>query len=166
MADEAQPKKKSHKGLWITVGIIAFLIVVVAVAGNSGPKKVGETNSTTNTTAATTEFTANDVIQLDDYQLKIDKIERNWIPNNDYDRPESGKEYVLVSVTITNTGKSSISYNTYDFKLQDSNGVQKSEAFTTAENKLNSGDLAQGGVGRNVDGVHASDGKGPPLPLV
>lgn len=68
-----------------------------------------------------------------------------WIPNNDYDRPESGKEYVLVATTITNTGKSSVPYNTFDFKLQDSNGVQKNEAFTTAENKLNSGDLAANG---------------------
>ncbi len=145
MADEAQPKKKSRKGLWITLGIVAFLIVVIAAAGNSEPKKVGITNGTNTTTNSSTEFTANDVIQLNDYQLKIDKVERNWLPNNGYDRPESGKEYVLIAVTITNTGKNSIPYNTYDFKLQDSNGVQKSEAFTTAENKLNSGDLAANG---------------------
>lgn len=145
MADEVQPKKKHRKGLWITLGVVAFLIIVIVAAGNSAPKKVGETNATNTTTNSSTDFTANDVIQLGDYQLKIDKVERNWTSNNDYDRPESGKEYVLVAVTITNTGKNSIPYNSYDFKLQDSNGVQKSEAFTTGENKLNSGDLAQGG---------------------
>lgn len=118
MADETQPKKKSRKGLWITLGIVAFLIIVIAAAANSGPKKVGQTNGTSNTSSSTTEFSANDVIQLNDYQLKIDKVQRNWLPDNNYDRPESGKEYVLVTVTITNTGKSSIPYNTFDFKLQ------------------------------------------------
>lgn len=59
---------------------------------------------------------------------------------------ESGKEFVIVTVQITNNSDSTLDYNTFEFKMQDSNGVQQNEAITAlSEGKLNSGSLAKGG---------------------
>ena len=141
-----EPKKKSRKWLWILGGIIVVIIIIVAASGgNNEPTKVGETNMVSSNTNQQTEFAVGDKIKIDDYTMTVNKVERNWQSPADYDKPESGKEYVLVEVTITNEGSSSISYNTFDFKMQDSDGVQKTETYTMSTNKLNSGDLAPGG---------------------
>lgn len=137
-------KKKSRKWLWILGGVIVLIIIIAVAGGKNEPTKVGETNQASNVNQPT-EYKVGDVVKIDDYTMAVNKIERNWRSPAEYDKPESGKEYVLVEVTITNEGKKSISYNTFDFKIQDSNGVQKTEAFTMATNKLNSGDLAPGG---------------------
>ncbi len=128
---EQKPKKKSRKVLWIVLGVIVLLIIigVASSGGNSTPTKVGETN--TNTVSTSTQYKVGDVIKIGDYTLTVNKATRNWQSPADYDKPEAGKEYVLVEVTITNEGKSSASYNT--------------ETFTMADNKLNSGSLAAGG---------------------
>ncbi|MFA5030369.1 MAG: DUF4352 domain-containing protein [Patescibacteria group bacterium] len=139
------PKKKSHKWLWILGGIVILIIIIAVAGGNGEPKKVGETNTASSNTNQQTEYAVGDTVKISDYTMTINKIERKWQSPANYDKPESGREYVLAEVTITNEGKSSISYNTFDFKMQDSNGVQKTEAYTMATNKLNSGDLAPGG---------------------
>ncbi len=106
---------------------------------------ITETNTASENTNQQTEYAVGDTIKISDYTMTVNKVERNWQSPADYDTPESGKEYVLAEVTITNEGQSSISYNTFDFKMQDSDGVQKSEAITMSDNKLNSGDLAPAG---------------------
>ncbi len=142
---QPEPKKKSRKWLWILGGIVVLIIIIAVSGGNGEPTKVGETNTAGANTNQQTEYAVNDIIKIDDYTMTVNKVERNWQSPADYDTPESGKEYVLVEVTITNEGTDSVPYNTYDFKMQDNNGVQKTEAFTMVENSLSSGDLASGG---------------------
>lgn len=142
---QPEPKKKSRKWLWILGGVIILIIIIAVAGGNGEPTKVGETNTASSNTNQQTEYAVGDKIKIDDYTMTVNKIERNWQSPADYDKPEAGKEYVLAEVTITNEGKSSIPYNTFDFKMQDSDGVQKTETYTMATSKLNSGDLAPGG---------------------
>lgn len=61
--------------------------------------------------------------------------------------PGSGNEYVKVQVTIQNNSKGEASYNTFDWKLQDSKGVIKdvSSVAYSVDGALNSGQLAPGG---------------------
>lgn len=146
-AQAPQPvqKKKRRKWPWILLGIVILIIIIAAASNGNEPKKVGETNTTNTNTAQQSEYAVKDKIKLNDYTMTVNKVDRNWQSPASYDKPEAGREYVLVEVTITNEGKSSISYNTFDFKMQDNNGVQKTEAYTMATNKLDSGDLAPGG---------------------
>lgn len=142
---QSQPKKKRRKWPWILGGIVVLIIIIAIAGGNGEPKKVGETNSANSNANQQSEFAVGDTVKINDYTMTVNKVQRNWQSPADYDKPESGKEYVFVEVTITNEGKNSISYNTFDFKMQDSNGVQKTETYTMSTNKLNSGDLAPGG---------------------
>lgn len=83
---------------------------------------------------------------FDGKSITVTDVQRNYDTGNQFAQPESGKEFVIVTVQITNNSDSTLDYNTFEFKMQDSNGVQQSEAITAlSEGKLNSGSLAKGG---------------------
>lgn len=52
---------------------------------------------------------------------------------------------MVVNVTIRNLGTDEISYNPFDFKMQDADGAQESTSFASLDDQLNSGTLAGGG---------------------
>ena len=58
-----------------------------------------------------------------------------------------GTPITQVSVTYQNNGNSQASFNPYDWKAEDAQGAQRSQAFyTDGENELHSGTLAAGGT--------------------
>ena len=58
-----------------------------------------------------------------------------------------GKPITQVTVTYQNNGTSHAPFNPYDWKAEDAQGAQRSQAFyTDGENELNSGTLAAGGT--------------------
>ena len=107
----------------------------------------GDSNSSTSNSSETkTEFKVGDTASFDDKSITVKEVQRNYQTGIQFAQPESSKEFVLVTVEITNNGKTAMDYNTFEFKLQDTNGVQQSESFTAlSEGKLNSGSLAPGG---------------------
>lgn len=148
---EKTEKKKSwfarHKVLTV-IGVL-FIIAIIGSA-TSGGNKDGATSTGTNSASGTqeekTEFAVGETATFDDKSITVTEVQRNYSTGNQFAQPESGKEFVLVTVAITNNSKNSMDYNTYEFKLQDSNGVQQSESFSAlSEGKLNSGSLAAGG---------------------
>src|SRR5215208_4007423 len=66
--------------------------------------------------------------QLGDRTLVVNEVE-GYAPPNQFQRPQSGNEYLRVYVTLRNTGNQPFDYNPLDFKVQDSNGVQKNPEF-------------------------------------
>jgi hypothetical protein len=84
-----------------------------------------------------------DVTKLGDREFIVNSVRRSGAFN--YNTPKSGKEYVIVNVTIKNQGKDEVSYNPYDFKVQDANGAQENQAFAVLDDSLSSGTLALGG---------------------
>jgi hypothetical protein len=154
MEDSTGIKKKnwfaSHK-VW--TGVIAFF-VLAGVLGAAGPDKSKSGESKGLTTKATETatpapkavYSVNDPATIGDQTLTVTGVQRNYNSGNQYVKPDAGKEYVVVSVTIQNNGSDQVSFTTYDFQVQDSNGVQKTEAFVTGvENQLQSGNLAPRG---------------------
>lgn len=142
-------KKPIFKRWWFWVAVIVLLIGVGSVAGggNSNPTSGGNTNSSADKKAEEkTELAVNEKATFDDKSITVTEVQRNYDTGNQFSQPESGKEFVIVTVAITNDGDGTLDYNTLNFKLQDSNGVQQNEAFSAlSEGKLNSGSLAAGG---------------------
>ena len=66
--------------------------------------------------------------QLADRTLVVNEVE-GYAPPNQFQRPQPGNEYLRVYVTLRNTGNQPFDYNPLDFKVQDSNGVQKNPEF-------------------------------------
>lgn len=143
-----QPKAW-YKRFWVWVLIIIVLVIIGSAIGNSNePTKItgDPSSSTSNSTETKTEFKVGDTATFDDKSITVKEVQRNYQTGNQFAQPESGKEFVLVTVEIANNGKDAMDYNTFEFKLQDTSGVQQSESFTAlSEGKLNSGSLAPDG---------------------
>ena len=168
--DKTEAKKQNwaerHK-VWsvlITLFIVGSIISAVKSPDPVSPPAATSATSTAQATTAPvtpkTEYKIGEAATVDDRTVTVTGLQRNYSTGNEYLKPEAGKEFVVATVQITNNGKDAVSYNTYDFKMQDSNGVQLTETYVgTVDGQLNSGSLAPGGkvVGRVTYQVPAGD---------
>lgn len=142
--------KPWYKKWWVWLIIIVVLIGVGGAmgGGNEATKTASNDSASSKNKAeeAKTEFKVGEKATFDDKSITVTEVQRNYDTGNQFAQPESGKEFVIVTVNITNDSDKTLDYNTFEFKMQDSNGVQQNEAFTAiSEGKLNSGSLAAGG---------------------
>ena len=146
---DKKEKKSIFKRWWFWVIVVIVLIGAGGAAGGnkSNPTSGGTTDSATEKKAEEkTEFAVNEKATFDDKSITVTEVQRNFDTGNQFAQPESGKEFVIVTVNITNDSDKTLDYNTFEFKMQDSNGVQQNEALTAlSDGKLNSGSLAAGG---------------------
>lgn len=150
--DKSNQKKRWYKKWWVWVLVVLVLIGIGGASSNNNSTNTasnGNNGGSSNSQSSSdqkTEFKIGEAATFDDKSITVTNIERNYDTGNQFAQPESGKEFVIVTVNIVNNGNSALDYNTFEFKMQDSNGVQQSEAFSAlAEGKLNSGSLAKGG---------------------
>ena len=150
---EKNTKKKSNK-IKIIIGIFLIIIIGGAITSkDSDPKKVGESNSSTSSEHSSkkdekTEFKVGDVVSFEGRELVVESIDRNYKTGNRFIKPKDGKEYVKVNVKIENKSSEKLSYNIFDFKMEDTNGAIESPTFVSTANaadNLSSGELAKGG---------------------
>lgn len=131
---------------WI-VGIF-FLLIVIAIFSNSGDKakKVGTSDGSANSATTTQQvYAVGDQIEVKNRVLTVESVQRDYSTGNEFDKPEDGKEYVLVTVKLENKGSDKISFNIFDFKIKDSSGTMRDSGFITVKNSLSSGELAPSG---------------------
>ena len=140
-------------------GVIALLLVailVVAIVSNPTSKSPPGTQEQTEDKKKSTkaksqpnsvEVGVGETAELRDRSFVVNDVERNFQPPNRFTRTEPGNEFVRTYITIQNTSNDTIHYNINDFKMQDSNGVQKNaETMTELPNRIDYGDLAPGGT--------------------
>lgn len=143
-------KKSVFKRWWFWVIIVIVLIGIGGAAGgnnsNTATNTGGNSGSQDKKAEEKTEFKVGETASFDNKTITVTDVQRNYDTGNQFAQPESGKEFVIVTVNIVNNSDSNLDYNTFEFKMQDSNGVQQNEAITAlSEGKLNSGSLAKGG---------------------
>lgn len=141
----------------IITGLMVVVIGLIAI-GSAAPKTQTPKSSIANkvessiapsgqvetpTPAAQTRFRIGETIQMEEYQLTVNSVKKAF--SYGYSKPKKGSEYVFVNVTLRNQGEKEVSYNPYDFKIQNSDGNQTSTTYASTEDELHSGDLAQGG---------------------
>lgn len=128
------------------LGIIV-IIIIVAVATSKG----GSTTSTPSGSSSSSssqqksEYAVGEEITQDGIALTVTDVQRNYSSGNQFDTPESGKEYVRVNLKLVNSSSSTKSYNEFDFKVQTSTGNRINSTISLVPNALNSGDLVAGG---------------------
>lgn len=162
-------KKPIWKRWWFWAIIVVIVFAIVAGSSDSsdeGAKKVEESKveqTDTNKTDAAKkdtkdkekdskekddneEFYVGDKVKLGDYAIKVTKV--SYSNGSQYDKPKSGKVFVTVMLTIYNDGDDQVSYNPYDFSLQNSSGQVSDVTFTMIDEDtaLNSGELVAGGT--------------------
>lgn len=139
--------KKSSKGAAIAGLVLAVIAVYMAYSMHNGLKTAVDEigNALGSGNAEVTEFQQGEKAVLGDSQITVTGVKRSQ--GSEWDKPKSGKEFVIVTVTIENKGKDKLSYNPLYFKLQNSQGQQENMAITTVNNDtaLASGELVAGG---------------------
>lgn len=142
-----------HKILTVVLALIAIGVIASASGGDKGAEVVNKSSNDQSEQVGSeaaeekTQFNVGEDISFDSKTVTISNVERNWNSGNQFITPDSGNEYVKVQVDIQNNSNNQVSYNTFDWKIQNSNGVIKdvdSAAFV-ADGALNSGELAANG---------------------
>lgn len=77
------------------------------------------------------------------YEIKVNSVK--FSQGDDFNKPDSGKQYVIANITITNHTDESQDYNPFDFKLNaDGNNTDFDAVDTDVDNTLESGSLDKG----------------------
>lgn len=90
-------------------------------------------------------FEIGDNVDLDGTIVTVMGVDKS--SGEDFDKPKEGMEYVIVTVHIYNNSSDKISYNPFDFKVQNSSGQITDMAFSIVdtETAMESGELTVGG---------------------
>lgn len=90
-------------------------------------------------------FNVGDSVELDGTIITVVNVEKS--PGNEWDKPQEGNEFVIITVRYENNSDENISYNPFDFQIKNSQGQITEQAFVITEGwlTLNSGELAPGG---------------------
>ena len=134
--------------LGVVTLVIAFYMTNAAV--DSIDEATGGSDSTStsqNTEAEKTEFTVGEAISFDGKTVTVSGVERNWNSGNEFIVPDTGKEFVRVQIDIKNDSENRVSYNTFDWKIKDSNGaITDVDMNSFGDGALGSGELVAGGT--------------------
>lgn len=138
-------KKPIYKNWWLWV-IIIVIIVAIANSSNNNSTPTSSSSSIENKKESEkTQYNKGEEAILGNGAIIVTDVQISQ--GTQYDKPKSGKEFVIVNLTIENKGDKNLSYNPYYFKMQNSQGQQESMTFTTVnnDNSLQSGELIPGG---------------------
>lgn len=159
-----QEKKPLWKKWWFWLIVVVFVGVIgTSASQNEEPKKsenptkqqvesteTDQKESDKETSdkeeeSTTEEFYIGDEIVMGDYVLTVDNTKKS--AGSEFDKPKKGNQFLIISVTIKNNGEEEISYNPYDFTVQNGNGQVNDITFTTVntDTALDYGKLIAGG---------------------
>jgi len=136
----------------ITGIIVLALIGTSGSTGNNATTPVSNSNGSVATSAQVAKapvekamYGINEAVKSNHTTVTVSKVKK--LNGSNYDKPKSGMEFIVVTVIIKNTGTGEITYNPFDFKMQNSKGQITDEAFTSIDSntQLSSASLASKG---------------------
>jgi hypothetical protein len=141
----------------LALSVVALLAVLVgSVIFGGGSSKTEPEN---------VETAVEETAELRDRTLVVNEVERNYLPPNQFSRPEGVNEFIRVFIVLTNTSDEPLDYNPNNFKVQDSNGVQKTpQSIPELPYPVHHASLAPGGmIQGNMVFEIPQDDRGPRL---
>ena len=142
-------KKPIFKKWWFWVILVVVLMsIATTTSKDDEATKVGENKNNNSSQQQQTEFKVGDIIAHDDKEITVKSIERDYSTGSEFFTPKDGMEYIKVNLFIENKSDDRISYNAFDWEIQDADGNIENYTdamFAQADDALGSGDLAKGG---------------------
>lgn len=142
-------KKPLYKKVWFWVIIVIVIGAIGAGSSQNGAKVVNSDNpnqSSESQQAEKTEFKVGETIAFDGKEVTVKSLQRSWVSDNQFIKPNDGKEFIKATVTIVNKSSGELSFNKFDWKVEDANGAIEGPSFgASASDDLSSGDLAVNG---------------------
>lgn len=148
-----QKGEKEKKAIWKKWWFWLIIVVLIIIGANSGEGDT-KTSTTANNSGSTNQtvetkkdYKTGDTIQLKNHTLTVNSVNKNYKSGNQFDKPQnSANSFVVVNVTLNNTGNDDLSANQFGFKLEDETGVQRNTTIvTTVADALQSVTLSKGG---------------------
>lgn len=152
-------KKAQSKGMSITglvtgglatlVNLIFMFIFIAALAVVGGAasiygQQVNELSQEAKTQAtAKKDFNKGETAKFGQFDVKVNTVKRDFVPENEFERASEGKELIVVNVSVTNTGDSK-SLTQYDLGLSVNGVADSSTSFTTVAPEFTGGTIAKG----------------------
>lgn len=110
---------------------------------SSSDKDTPAEESSSDKDTPTEEYHVGDTASADGYDIKVNSV--NYNAGTEFDTPDTGKQYVIINVTITNNTGEKQSYNPFDFKLNaNGNATDVGEIVSGVKDELHSGELDNG----------------------
>lgn len=143
-------KKKLFKLLGITLVIVLSMSILGACGGEEeGPtSEPAKDEQQEEKEEPKTEFSQDEVVKYNGVEFTVTEVKKHM--GDEFDTPKDGCEYVTVGIKIVNNSEEKISYNPYDWKMENSNGQETDTSIVLTDTELSSGDLNPGG---NVEGT-------------
>lgn len=166
--------KKRSKTLAIigtVISILTFAVVLMTqnaygnawnkAVNNSTEKSNDEKNKDVSSSSSTSSkvYNINDTVKYKNVEYKVNSV--NTSDGDEYTKPDSGKQYVIVNVTITNKSNSKIDYNPLYFAIDENGNQPDSTVIGPSDvDTLDSGSLEPNAtVTGNLIGEAASNSK-------
>ncbi|MHA7611749.1 DUF4352 domain-containing protein [Weissella viridescens] len=145
-------KKPFYKRIWFWLLAVVVLFFIVGALGSSDdePKKTSEssTSSTSKKSDASDidgkTYKVGDTVEYKGVEFKVNSFQFK-ADDPDASMLKDGNQFAVANITITNKSDETISYNPYDFKLDNAgNLTDLDEIDIDNDNTLDSGDLKPG----------------------
>src|SRR5690606_14736108 len=65
------------------------------------------------------DFAKGETAQFENLEVKVNSVQRDYVPTSSFYAADEGKELILVNLTIKNTGKSAEYVSEYIFDIND-----------------------------------------------
>lgn len=106
----------------LSILVCAFVLLGITGCVSDSDSSSGVTDTNGN---KKTSFSINETAVFEDVHYTVTNVE--YSNGSEYDTPADGKNYVIVTLKIENKSDEKISYNTYDWKMINSQGQEDDE---------------------------------------
>lgn len=113
---------------------------VAQEANNSVEKNNADTKAQID---AKKDFLKGETAKFGTFEVKINSVQRDYVPTDSYPRADGGNEFVLVNISVKNTGSESEYISNYDLSMND-NGVSDTASYYDVNPSFDGGDLSPG----------------------
>lgn len=135
-----------HKFLTGFLAIVLLIIILASIGSKGNKSSSSSSSSSASSQTANQEYKVGDVINLNDHTLQVTSVNKNYKSGNEFDKPQDSKNsFVLVDVTIANSGTADLDVSDYDFQLEDSTGAKRHTTIAIVDGSLQSMALSKGG---------------------
>lgn len=156
-------KHKYNKGMSIT-GIVtgaistlwnlvisAILIIGFISVGIVGGEFVKEVNDSISSydqkqqakIDAKKDFEKGATAIFGDFEVKVNSVKRNYVPDYEYSKADDGNELIVVNITVKNIADSSEYFSSYSLNLDD-NGNTNTSSYADVDNSFDGTNIAAG----------------------
>jgi hypothetical protein len=126
----------------VSFAIIATILGIAAIGNNIITDSETIFGDYDTQIAATKDFAKGETAIFDNFEVTINSVQRNYIPDDSYYEAADGNELIVLNVSVTNKGDSFDGYiSSYGFEVND-NGSTDTASYADVDNAFDGGSLS------------------------